>query len=239
MALRSSRAGLTVIELMVALAIVVLIAGVGLPGLAGLTTAEQRSAVSQLADGFAALRDEAILRNVTFRVGFNLDRGTYVVEVGSPDYRIFEDPEERADWEEELNAALSRFTPEEISQGEAEEWVEKSGRFEGIDSMLIETGGELPSGTRFHWVYTPQYGEPVEAHDEPPEDPAEDTVVYCHVFPTGQTEFTVVRIVDEDDPDEGYTLIVEPLTGRIRVQNDIVDVDQVLDWLPDEGPELP
>ena len=50
MALRSARAGLTVIEIMVALAIVVLIAGVGLPGLAGLTTAEQRAAVSQLAD---------------------------------------------------------------------------------------------------------------------------------------------------------------------------------------------
>ena len=236
---RRARAGLTVIEIMVALAIVVMIAGVGLPSLAGLTAAEQRAAVSKLADGYAALRDEAVLRNVTFRLAFNLERGTYEVEVGSPDYRIFEDPDEREDWENDLNESLARYTPEEIQEGEADELMEAAGRFEGVESALIETAGELPGGTRFAWIYTPQYGDPVEPAEEPPEDPADDTIVYSHVFPDGQFEYTLLRIVDEEDPEQGYTLVIEPLTGRIRVAIEAVDHDDVLEWLPDEGPELP
>ena len=48
----------------------------------------------------------------------------------------------------------------------------------------------------------------------------------------------MVRIVDEDDEDEGLTLEVEALSGRVLLHEDEVELDDILGWLPEEGPLL-
>jgi hypothetical protein len=72
----------------------------------------------------------------------------------------------------------------------------------------------------------------------PPDDPAEDAVAYTHIFPDGTSEHTVVRIVDADDPEDGWTIEVEPLTGKVNLEPEIVDPEESLSWIPEEGPEL-
>jgi hypothetical protein len=47
-----------------------------------------------------------------------------------------------------------------------------------------------------------------------------------------------VRIVDADDPEDGWTIEVEPLTGKVNLEPEIVDPEESLSWIPDEGPEL-
>jgi prepilin-type N-terminal cleavage/methylation domain-containing protein len=239
---RVARQGMTLIEVMVTVAIVLLILSIGIPSMAGLLALQQRGAVYELATTFAYLRDEATLRNVTFRIVFNLDRGTYEVQAGAPDATIFASQEEREDWERELEDRLGRFTERQIEEGEADELMDQTGRFQGLEDVTLDTKVELPGGTRFGWVWTPQHEEPVEPSDEPPEegdDPEDDILVYAHIFPNGQMEPLVVRIVDEDDPDEGWTVIVEPLTGRIHLENEMVEPEDLFDWLPDRGPEMP
>jgi hypothetical protein len=91
----------------------------------------------------------------------------------------------------------------------------------------------------FAWFYTPEYGQEIGPLPEPPEDPSLDTIVYSYIFPDGQMQFTVLRIVGASDPEDGYTLIVEPLTGRIRVEPDDVDWRSLYRWIPVNPPELP
>ncbi len=230
---------MTLIEVMVTVAIVLLILSVGIPSIAGLMALQQRGAVYELATTFAYLRDEATLRNVTFRVGFNLDRHTYVVEAGAPDATIFSSEEERVEWEEDLEDRLTRFTEREIEEGAATELMDQTGRFQNLEDVTLDTTVELPGGSAFGWVWTPQFEEPQTPQEITPEDPEDDLIVYTHIFPNGQMETAVVRIVDEDDPEEGWTVIVEHLTGRIHLSDETVEPEDLFDWLPDEGPEMP
>jgi len=44
---------------------------------------------------------------------------------------------------------------------------------------------------------------------------------------------------DEDDPEEGYTVEVEPLSGKVHVHGELIDFEDSFEWVPDEGPDLP
>jgi uncharacterized protein YeaO (DUF488 family) len=58
------------------------------------------------------------------------------------------------------------------------------------------------------------------------------------IFPNGTMEPTLIRIVDSDDQEDGVTIMVEPLSGRVEIVEEELELDDWLDWLPDEGPEL-
>jgi type II secretory pathway pseudopilin PulG len=230
---------MTLIEIMVVITIIVIVLGVAIPSMALMLDLKQKDAADTLATTFAYLRDEATLRNVTFRIAFDLDQNTWKVEAGSPDARIFETPEEREAWEKEVQDRLARYTQREIQEGAADEILEQTGRFEGLTDVTLDTDVQLPGGSAFAWAYTPEYGEPILPSVEPPTDPALDQVIYSYIFPDGQMELTVIRIVGERDPEDGYTLIVEPLTGRIHVTSEDTDYRENFSWIPNQGPELP
>ena len=63
-------------------------------------------------------------------------------------------------------------------------------------------------------------------------------MAYTYIFPNGFAEPTFVRIVDEDDDEDGFTLEVEPLSGRVLLHEEEVELEDKMDWLPEEGPEL-
>lgn len=242
--LGGQRRGLTLIEIMVVIAVIGLIGLITIPSVRGLLDLQQRSAVKELATTYAWLLDEAALRNVTFRMVFDLDRNTWKVEVGDPNTVVFATPQEREEYDEELQDKMSRYTRRELEEGAAEELEDAAGRFEGLSDPSFDTAQSLPGGTRFAWVWTPQYDDDgVEpnpkllAGDEIAEE-EETTVAYSYIFNDGTAEFTVVRIVDEDDPEEGWTLVVEPLSGRVRLEPDLVDPKDALEWLPEEGPSI-
>ncbi len=226
-------------EIMVVIAIIVIVMGVAIPSMALLLDLQQKRAVDRLAETYAYLRDEATLRNITFRIAYYLDRGTWEVQAGSPDAVIFATPEEREAWERDYADRLSRFTEREIAEGEADDILDQEGRFRGLDDVALDSTVQLPGGTTFAWVYTPQYSEPVQPQDPPPEDPEDELVVYSYIFPDGQMEFTALQIVGVSDPEDGYTLIVEPLTGRIHLEDANFVFDDLYDWLPETAPEMP
>jgi type II secretory pathway pseudopilin PulG len=230
---------MTLIEIMVVVALIALVMGVSVPTLRGVLDAEQAGAARELVMTYRYLRDEAALRNVTFRVAYNLDARTYKVEVGEPGTLIFLDAETRREFEEEIQDQLDRFTDREIEEGLADDVKARKGRFEGLSDAALDTEVELPGNTFFHWVYTPQYDDPVFAPEDPSEDPEEQTILYSYIFPNGMAEQTVVRIADIEDPEDGFTLVVEPLSGRVILHDDNeLELEDLLEWLPDEGPEL-
>ncbi|MFT5681908.1 MAG: prepilin-type N-terminal cleavage/methylation domain-containing protein [Myxococcota bacterium] len=235
------RQGLTLIEIMVVMAIIAIVLAVGMPAISGVLALQQQAAITELSKTYVWLIDEAAMRNTTFRIVYNLDRNTWKVEAGDPETLVFSTPEERQEHDEEVSDMMSRFTQRELEEGAASDVEDASGRFEGLDDPVFTTEQTLPEGIRFQFIYTPQYGEDgmMPNPDGPSDDPEEDTIAFTYIFSDGTAEHTVIRIVDVDDPEEGYTMEIEPLSGAVRITIDeVIDPSDSLSWLPDEGPSL-
>ena len=227
-------------EILVAIAIMMSVMAVAVPSLNAVFDIQMTGAAKELALSYQYLRDEASKRNVSFRVAFYLDANGYKVEVGEPSTLIFESAEARQDFEDEIEGQLKRYTQRQIEEGEANEVLEKRGRFSGLSDPALESTVQMPPGTRIAWIWTPQYDDVVEPGDDPPEDEEDPGVVaYSHIFSNGFVEHTLIRIEDEDDSDDGFTIEVEPLSGRVHIHDTLVEPQDLVSWMPDEGPEIP
>ncbi len=232
---------MTLMEILVALAIIVGVTAVMIPTISNVLALEQRAAAREIALAFERLHDEAVLRNKSFRVVFDLDRHRWFVEEADPGAMIFASPEARERWEEQFADKVEDMDEAELLE------LARTRRFQAI-AKSDRLGGfkELPTDVWFESVYTPQFTEPVrpardrERLSDADIDPDEPTnVASVHLFANGFVEFAVIRIVEGDDVDEGFSITVDPLSGRVRMLPELVDHDDLLDYLPDEGPRLP
>lgn len=228
-------------EVLVTLAIILGITVVMVPTVSNVLALEQRAATKEIALAFQRLHDEAVLRNKSFRVVFDLDRHRWFIEEADAGAMIFATPEAREQWEEDFAEKA-----EDMDAGERATWMQQR-RFQPI-ARSDRLGGfrELPPGVFFESVYTPQYKEPVrpardrERLDDAQIDPDEPPhLASVHLFANGFVEFAVIRIVEEDAVDDGYSIVIDPMSGRVRLMPELVDHDDMLDFLPDEGPRLP
>jgi type II secretory pathway pseudopilin PulG len=238
---------MTLLEIMVVMAVIGLVMAIAVPAVSNVLHIQQVGAARELAQTYRFLREEAAMRNVTFRIAFNLDARTYKVELGDPNTLVFTDPTEREEYEEERLEKMSRFTDREVEEGKADELM--GNRFEGLEGEAFREEVELPGNTFFAWVWTPQYEDPIEgavdwaAGDEfDPEElePGDEgpTIVYSYIFPNGHTEHTVLRIASIDDPEDGFTIEVEPMSGKVHMHTEPFDHEDSLNWVPDQAPEL-
>ena len=69
-------------------------------------------------------------------------------------------------------------------------------------------------------------------------DDEDRVVAFAHIFPGGVTEHTVIQFTREGYDDFGYTVELEPLSGRIVVDTTVRDWDDRDYEIPEEGPEL-
>jgi type II secretory pathway pseudopilin PulG len=233
---------MTLLEILVVMAVMAVVMAIGLPSLQSIFDVQQRGAARELALTYKFLRAEAAMRNVTFRIAYNLDANSYRIEVGEPGALVFSDPAEREQVERaerEKMRGMSKSDRARAEDGvqEVGEEPEKS-RFEGLDLPGFTTAVELPPDTIFAWVWTPQYPEPQSPSDERPESEEEQRIVYSYVFANGEAEHTVVRIADVADAEDGYTVEVEPLSGVVSVESEVREVGASMAWLPTEGPTI-
>lgn len=234
-----ARSGMTLLEIMVVIAIIAVVSAIAIPSMGAVFDLEQRGAARDLAMTYKFLLNEASMRNVTFRIAYNLDENTYQVEVGDPDTLIFSSPEALEAYTEEQDKKLHRLD----KQGAEEAAQATEQRFAGLSMQGFESKVELPGNSTWAFVYTPQYGEPqVPTPEDEREKRARDgegpRIVYSYIFGSGEAEYTVVRIVSVDDPEDGYTVEVEPVSGMVSVDSDLRDVGASLAWLPSEPPSF-
>lgn len=235
---RSTRKAFTVIELVIVLAVLAIVAAISVPALSSILSIEQHSAIKEMGQTLTWLQEEAALRNVAFRMEINLDRNSWKVEQGDPASLIFSNPEEAEKFRDEQKDKMKRFTKRQAEENQIN-LEEDPSKFDTIEDPMFTTGAELPSGIVFDFVYTPQYGDDgVRPNPELPEDPEDEAIAYIHVFPDGTAEHAVIRIVNIDDEEDGYSLEMEPMGGGIRLTDEIVDPRDSLSWLPDEGPSF-
>ncbi len=222
---------MTLLEVMVVIAILlslVAIFGFGLRGVLGL---DQYRAAQKLAITYEKLQDEAVMRNRTYRIVYFLNQDKYVIEAGEPGALIAADPTARLEYETQVKAKLDRMDEEERQR-----WLRRNKQpFESLGEGRMDV--QLPSGMVFGGVYTPQYGELVEPQGE---DDEESTLrVESYIMSNGFVEHTLIQLVDEDDPTDGYTIEIQPLSGRVKLHSELLDPRNRLDFVPEEGPDLP
>ena len=231
------RAGISLIEIVVVIAIMAVVLGIGVPSLAAIFDLQQRSAARELAMTYSFLVNEAAMRNVTFRIAYHLDENYYQIEVGDPDTLVFSDPESRAQFEAEKEERQHRFSERTEEQAAADK-QDALDRFAGLTAPGFQTKVQLPSNSTFAWVYTPQYDSPQTPSEEPPENQEDAKVVYSYVFANGRAEYTSVRIVDATDPEDGYTVEVEPLSGKVSVESEVTEIGASMAWIPTDSPDI-
>lgn len=227
---------MSLLEVIVSIGVILLLFAMLAPSLSGFLALDVQSSASKLALTYGRLRDEAVMRNLTFRIVYYPNENRYVVEPGEPGALISASPERREAYEEEVRRKLSG-----MDEDEKKEWYRS--RKQPFEVRPGQDGGltvELPNGVAIGGVYTPQYGKFVRPGDVVGDaDDDEPVKVYSYVMNSGFTEHTLVQIVRASDPDDGFTIEVEPLSGVVKIHDEIIEIRDIRDDLPSEGPSLP
>lgn len=222
------RAGFTLIEMTITLAVVAVLMSAAVIGVGALTGAEARSAAGALAGVAQALFDQAALSGKTCRLVFELptersERQHVVYRAECAEgavttardrdlaLRTANDAAAQGDAPRDARilsggAGSSRSLEELLS--EERQRVESAGAFSAYTNAVIEPR-ELPSSVDLEvWVrgqteYT------------------SEGLAMLYFFPQGYTEKAQVRFTQGNDT---WTLALEPLTGKVRVVPEALEV---------------
>lgn len=203
--------GLTLIELLVALAIVAAAAAMAIPALNSVTGVNAKKAAGQLAGSMRALFDIAALRHATCRMAIDLDGG---VE-GQTDKRPIwwaecaPGPAAAPTGDRDDDETLAERFPDEADP-EIRRVLAKSA-FGKLKDRLIPPR-ELPGRASFGAI-----------HVEGRRDPLEHGTVYVYFFPGGRAQRAWIPVVDGKNV---FTVVTEPFTGRARVVLGKVEVKE-------------
>ena len=193
--------GFTLIELVIAVAVVALLAAAAVPALRSVSGANARTAAGELAGAARYLFDTAALRHATCRLVLDLDERSWWAECTRD--RVTMAREARSAEElrrEEEDASLEERFPDE-RDAEKRRLMAKAkwGSFED----RIARKRELPGGAAFSEVWA-----------EHLRDPATKGKAYVHFFPQGRAEEARIPIVDGEHV---YSVLVPAFTGRAKV----------------------
>ena len=219
--------GFTLIEVMVVLLIMGLLASLGVMGFRAVTKGDLRESTAHLSGAIRYLFDRASITGKYHRLVIDISGGKYWAEVSddrfyapneaeSPaDRRKREEDEAAADeddrkrLEEQQNnygggtvAAGSSF---DLSKLEVAEFRPRRARFAAFKETALKPVSLKK--LRIRSVYTPRMTEPVTSGR-----------AYLYFYPLGQTEPAIVTLSDASG-DTVYSLVVHPITGRVRIYN--------------------
>ncbi len=220
--------GFTLIEAVVMVAIIALVAAVVVPTMAGYSRAELRRAAAELAGAIRSTYDEAALTGATYRMVFPLGKSAAKARI-----RL------------EKTAEPFAFDPEAL--GKAQDEAPKPGtglKLLGMDipidtsALAEEDGAQNPlaallqpaaAGQDAVSTFSPagearELGDGIRVLDvwvEGVDHPETEGESYLYFFPSGYTQRALVHLQDEDD--HVYTLLVQPLTGEVRLEDRYVE----------------
>lgn len=234
-----ARRGVTLIEILVVIGVVMLMAAVLAPSMASVFMLEERAAARKIASMFERLHDEAVLRNTTYRVVFYLDDHAYEIQSGPIEALVFSDPESRERFERRQRDRRDKLSEEDLAQ------LRQRDAFQPAEGEL-HGRFKLPDGSRIHSILTPQYEDPVTPTDAPhagrrrtSRRDNEPNVASVHFFANGFAEAAVVKLNSPDAPNDGYTITVDPLSGRVSFHYELLDLRDQWRFIPNRPPSLP
>lgn len=196
---RRRACGFTLIEILIVLAIIGMVMGLGLPAISRVTYQRLNSTTRQFAGMVKTLRNDAILLNAVHRIAIDFDDEKYWIEQQQQVGALLDDP-------------LSPPPPKKkLKKGEppppngftmAEKYGAKKMPF--------------PSGVKILQVIKEQEGLRKEG------------LVYVHFFPNGFNEPALITLTKASDEQAAYTLVIRPASGNVAIVPGVVkSLDQV------------
>ena len=208
---RSDERGITVVELMVVMAIIAIIMGLGAYSLGRITNTDLRSDANRLASAMKYTYANAAINNTEYRMVFDLDSGVYHTEIASEPV-VEQAPASTDNTEDFLTEEAQRLADkvEEESDLFADEeenpfGVNRKVTYERVQDGVLKKM-KMSSGNRIaRFVKAGVEDEYVEGK------------VSVTFFPNGFQEQVMIVLRSGDGEDgAAYTLISEPLTGSVR-----------------------
>jgi general secretion pathway protein H len=224
---RSPASGFTLIEIMVALAIVALMTGGAIKGLRSLRRTDLREATTHMSGAVRYLFDRASTTGKVHRLVIDIETGKYWAEISDDRFyvpheaeseqglRMREEKEAEAD-EEERRRKEERErsrTPSsssfDMSKLEVGDFRPKRARFAAFKEMALKPVQLKKAKLRS--VYTPRVVDALTSGR-----------AYLYFFPLGQTEPAIITLSDMSGGSV-YSLVVHPITGRVKIYNQQVN----------------
>ena len=185
-----TRAGFTLIEIMIVMAVITAVLSFGAPKMFS-NASQMRSAIRKLAVLSREIRNVSRLTNSTGRLVIQMDdeKGhTYWIESAPGNaMALSEDAQKNLD---------SMTSMQREDQGEKEQFT--------VDTRIVKSPVQLPRGLFFTDV---EYGNKRE--------PVTKGKTYVHFFPHGLSEEVAIHVSDKKTLN--WTITVHPLTGRADV----------------------
>ncbi len=199
--------GMTLIEIGVTLGVIALMLSVAIPALSAVTRAQLRQKSGQLAGAIRSLYGAAAIAGHTCRLVFDLDAGAYWSECAKTNVRLSREGE-RSQNGARLASPEEDLPPRDsMSEEEREklDLLKKSAFAPTTDVPKTELGGSV----RFTDVWVQHQPERYTTGKS-----------FLYFWSSGLTEEASIHVAQGDDV---YSLIVAPLTGRVKIVADRVN----------------
>jgi prepilin-type N-terminal cleavage/methylation domain-containing protein len=229
--------GMTILEIMIALAVMGLLMLVGLPALRVQLGSDLREDANGVAASLRAAYELASLSGVHHRVLFDLDAQTYEIQACPEDVRVARGDEEQVVDKEVLatvpkpaNTQTAGIAGDVLQAESPEDAVKTAAALAGVN-----IGGErcvvpsTPNGDAdargnqrtLNEARKIRFGE---LHVQHLDRPAKAGKVAINFFPLGWSEKAVVEVASPDA--ERYTILVHGMTGRVELRAGTFDADK-------------
>jgi general secretion pathway protein H len=214
---RRRRRGFSLIELMVAIAIIGMMLGGAVYGFRSIGKSELRASSSKLAGAIRYCFDRSVTTGSYYRLVIDLDGNKYWAERSDDAMYLTRQKEEspgrgqafdETEKEKKLAEEEKKFDEQMASRGGVAATLDpppkpKRAKFQTFKDAALP---QVKLGkARLFDVYTTRQREPYTKGR-----------AYLYFFPDGHTENAMVRLNDGDE--SWYSLIIHPLSGRVEVK---------------------
>lgn len=243
--MRRSQHGFTLIEIVVVLAILGMIVTLGASGFRRLAKSDLRNASAQMSGAIRYLFDRASTTGKVHRLVIDLNDGKYWAEQSDDKFYVPHEAEteqevrrreakeaeadeekriqqeRRARDEERRGSSSSSSSSFDVSKLDIGDFQPKRARFAAFTSLALKPVSLKKA--KIGSVYTPRVTEALTTGR-----------AYIYFFPLGQTEPAIITLSDLKET-AFYSLVVHPITGRVRIYNEEVRPPVSRDQVDDEG----